>query len=438
MRNKEWATISWLFALVLLSGCGGGSSADPPPEPPPDPPPQGQTYTYTALHTFRDGAEGRNPTAGLIRDASGNLYGTTTLGGDLACPDGFGGGCGTVFKIDSSGVLTTLHAFAGGPSNGAFPQDGLIQDASGQLYGTTGGGGSRDCIQGCGTVFKMDAVGSMTVLYYFAGGAAGSPNGRLLRDAAKNLYGTTANGGDLACVDSQNVNGCGTVFRLDPNGVFKTLHAFTGGSTDGAIPNSGLLRDATGNLYGTTGSGGDHQYGTVFKLDTTGRASLLHHFTGEDGAYPRGALIADEASNFYGTTSLGGNLDCSDGITDFGCGTIFKLDPGGTLTTLRVFGDRRTDLTFPSPNLIRDAAGNIYGITLRGGTHGFGALFRLNSAGGGETPFYSFTGIEQGIDRRLAIIDSAGNFYGAAFGGGDIACDAVNGGCGVVFKIGPH
>jgi uncharacterized repeat protein (TIGR03803 family) len=427
---KRLADFALLSLFVLLAGCGGGQEGtegagggitNPPPPP---------ALVYTGLHTFTGGTDGKNPSAGLVRDAAGNLYGTTVEGGDLTCPDDING-CGIVFKMDFTGALTTLHVFAGGPTDGANPQ-GLIRDASGNLYGTTLGGGNRSCTQGCGTVFKLDATGSETVLYQFAGGAAGARPESLVRDGAGNLYGTTVEDGDPDCPDRGGL-GCGTIFKLDSGGAFTTLHVFAGGATDGAVPNSGLIRDAVGNFYGSSHFGGDHQYGTVFKLDATGSESVLHHFTGEDGAYPEGFLVADEAGNLYGSTRFGGNLDCSADF--FGCGTIFKLDPDGVLTTLRVFGERRNDLSFPSPDLIRDAAGNLYG-TAHGGAHGFGAVFKL-SATGGTTVVFSFTGAEEGIGQRLRITDSVGNFYGAAFSGGDTTCDPTNGGCGVVFKIGP-
>jgi uncharacterized repeat protein (TIGR03803 family) len=440
MRKKELATMPCLLAVAFLCGCGGGSSAtsDPPPDPPP---PLGQAYA--ALHTFRGGSGGKSPTEGLIRDAVGNLYGTTTSGGDLACPDGFGGGCGTAFKVDTSGVLTTLHDFAGGAKDGATPQEGLIGDASGNLYGTTYGGGTHRF----GTVFKLDATGNESVLHHFAGGAGGMfPNGRLLRDAVGNLYGTTASGGDLACPDSFDGNGCGTVFKLNPNAAFTTLRAFAGGTTGGAFPNAGLILDADGNLYGSTTAGGNRPCpinvngwgcGTVFKLDAKGTESVLHHFTGEEpeGTAPQGTLIADGAGNLYGTTAFGGYLGCGALSSTEGCGTVFKLNAGGTLTTLFVFG-HRTDLKDPLPGLIRDSVGNLYGTTVRGGAHGFGAMFRLNP-GGGATSLYSFTGSAQGIRPNLDVLDSVGNFYGAAYAGGDPSCDPANEGCGVVFKIGP-
>jgi uncharacterized repeat protein (TIGR03803 family) len=418
---KNSASIFCLLALAFFCGCGGGGGGGGTQNPPPPPP------AYMALHKFTGGAEGKSPTPGLIRDAAGNLYGITVEGGDLTCPDDING-CGTVFKLAPTGVLTTLHAFPGGPTDGANPQ-GRVRDASGNFYGTTLGGGNRSCTQGCGTVFKVDTTGSETVLYQFTGGAAGARPDSLVRDGAGNLYGTTLEGGDPACLDRGGL-GCGTIFKLDSRGTLTTLHIFSGGSTDGAVPNSGLVRDASGNIYGTTTGGGDHQSGTVFKLDATGSESVLYHFTGEDGVYPGGGLIADEASNLYGSTTFGGNLGCGI-LGGEGCGTIFKLDAVGTFSTLHVFGEQRSNLKFPSPDLIRDAAGNLYGTVSSGGTHDSGAVFKL-SATGGTTVVYSFNGETEGIDRRLGIIDSAGNFYGTAFSGGDIAC-----GCGVVFKIGP-
>ena len=203
----------------------------------------------TVLYSFTGGDDGGNPFAGLIRDSAGNLYGTTTYGGDLKCNNGYG--CGTVFKLGKTGKETVLYSFTESP-DGAYPYAGLVRDTKGNLYGTTFFGGAS----GAGTVFKVDKTGKETVLYSFTGGSDGKyPYAGLLRDTKGNLYGTTEYGGA-----SSN----GTLFKLDTSGTETVLHSFTGGS-DGGLPIAGLILDASGNLYGAAQSGGDGG-GTVFEL----------------------------------------------------------------------------------------------------------------------------------------------------------------------------
>lgn len=282
-----------------------------------------QAPTYTVLQTFTGGADGATPYAGLIPDAAGNLYGTTHLGGIKGCNQGgLVIGCGVVFKLDSGGNETVLYRFTGG-ADGAEPYGALIRDTAGNVYGTAFQGGVGTCLGGgCGVVFKLDPAGNETVLYSFTGGADGAnPGAGLIRNAAGNLYGTTSYGGDLNC--NQQI-GCGVVFKLDSAGNETVLHTFTG--ADGQQP-GGLIADAAGNLYGAAGGGSG--CGVVFKLDPSGDETTLHNFTcGADGAFPSSALIRDAAGNLYGTTGSGGLYDA---------GTIFKLDPSGNESALYSF-----------------------------------------------------------------------------------------------------
>ena len=244
------------------------------------------TGSETVLYSF-SGADGANPIAGLVRDAAGNLYGTTHGGGAY--------GYGTVFKLDTKGTETVLHSFFGG-SDGGNSYGGLIRDASGHLYGTTQGGGGTSS---SGVVFKLDKAGNETVLYSFTGtgGDGANPCGGLLRDRAGNLYGTTSSGGAF---------GLGTVFKVDPSGTETVLHSFSG-SPDGANPYAGLIQDRAGRLYGTTAQGGASNYGTVFKLDKSGKETVLHSFTvGTDGGILYGGLVRDRKGKLYGTTNVGG------------------------------------------------------------------------------------------------------------------------------------
>jgi uncharacterized repeat protein (TIGR03803 family) len=225
---------------------------------------------------------------------------------------------GTVFKVDVNGSETILHSFSGG-EDGATPYGNLTLDEVGNIYGATALGGAS----GYGAVFKLDPVGHETVLYAFTGGADGAnPYGGVVRDAAGNLYGTTENGG----INPQRYcfGPCGVLFKLDMSGKETVLHSFTG--PDGANPIASLTQDASGSFYGTTQWGGSG-YGVVFKLDTSGKETVLYAFPGEgtDGANPRAGVIPDSAGNIYGTTSAGGAFACP--WSGFGCGVVFKLTP---------------------------------------------------------------------------------------------------------------
>ncbi len=280
--------------------------------------------------------DGYDPVASLIQDAAGNLYGTTTSGG--ASSDGFCAtdGCGTVYKVDNAGHETVLYSFCSvaGCADGAGPIGGLIQDASGNLYGTTSSGGNEfgDGYTG-GTAFKVDATGTETVLYNFCSAANCAdglfPLAGLIQDGASNLYGTTYGGGLGNCKTDYS-NGCGTVFKVDGSGHETVLYSFNGG-TDGANPESGLVRDASGNFYGTTYYGGADNYGTVFKADTAGQETVLHTFgtVTNDGAYPEAGLFQDPAGDLYGTTAFGGAN---------GGGMVFELNSAGQYTVLYSFG----------------------------------------------------------------------------------------------------
>ena len=276
----------------------------------------------TVLYSFAGSSDGSSPLGHLVADEAGNLFGTTAIGGGNGCS---GQGCGTIFKLSSTREETVLYRFAGGV-DGSFPSP-LIADEQGNLYGMTGfGGGLGSCSGGgCGTVFKLDTAGTKTVLYAFAGGSdGGAPRGgSLLLDSSGNLFGVTEFGGS---------GFDGTVFKLSPNGdgtySKKTLHRFGGGS-DGIDPITTLISDAAGNLYGTTTSGGagctsPPTCGTVFKLSPTGDETILWNFAnGNAGGSPIGSLFGDVASgNLYGVTANGGGTGC--GSTS-GCGTIFKL-----------------------------------------------------------------------------------------------------------------
>jgi uncharacterized repeat protein (TIGR03803 family) len=374
------------------------------------------------------GPSGFQPFAGVIQDAFGNLYGTTTYGGDPIC------NCGTVYKLRPSGKLTVLYAFTGNP-DGATPYGGLIRGSSGILFGTTTYGGAY----GHGTVFSVSATGVETVLHSFAGGADGAdPSAGVILDRAGNLFGATASGGDTSCLESST--GCGTIYEIDRFGVETVLHSFTG--LDGAFPSVSLVRDGAGNLYGTAPYGADlscsptsgNGCGTVFKLSPSGQLAILHTFTGAaDGAEP-GNLILDPSGNLDGVAALGGQVSCNSGI---GCGVIFTITPAEDFTVLYAFTGGSTDGSEPFGAVILDAAGNLFGTTEFGGdlscgvgeSLGCGVVFVLQ-ANGREGILHSFT---CGADGALSYAgltpgDLAGSFFGTASYGG------ANGG-GVIFRI---
>jgi uncharacterized repeat protein (TIGR03803 family) len=371
--------------------------------------------TFTVLHKFTGGWDGVGP-GGVIRDARGNLYGITGAGGSF--------NFGTVFEIDQSGKETVLHNFAG--VDGLWPISRLIRDQAGDLYGTTPDGGTPEggkCTHGCGTVFRVDKTGKQTVLHAFKGGADGAYPNSLVRDKTGSTYGTANGGGNASCS-----GGCGMVFKLDTTGKLTVVFGFTGGA-DGENPYS-LLRDKVGNFYGLNGSG---RYGAVFKLDTAGKVTLLYSFTGgADGGYPV-SLFRDGEGNFYGITSEGGDLSS---CAPYGCGVVFKLDTPGKLSVLYSFVGG-TDGEYPS-SLVRDTAGNLYGTTYGGGTGtgcfetGCGTVFKVDT-GGTETVLHTFVRSDGGWPSGLTV-GSDGSLYGTTINGGKRDCIY---GCGVVFKLTP-
>ncbi len=378
--------------------------------------------TYTVLYRFKGGEDGALPFAGLIQDSAGNLYGTTA--GSVT-----GTTMGSVFELSAGDKFKLLHNFGTGGAGGAAPYAGLVQGPGGSLFGDTFDGGSF----GLGTVFKVDPSGNFSVLYSFAGDGDGAePNATMTIDPEGNLYGTTTYGGSRDCSPNGGQK-CGTIFKLASTGTEKVLHSFFSYLTLGDLPYAAVLRDASGNLYGTTSSGGPAGNGTVFKRDTSGNLTILHAFQSQsDGANPRSALIQDSAGNFYGTTISGSSP------TDNG-GTVFKMDSEGNETVLYEF-------SYPTgihpSGLINDNAGNFYGTASQGGVqtpncpNGCGVVFKLDPSGN-QTVLYTFGGgSDGGSPLGGVIMDAAGNLYGTATQGG-ISNKACPTGCGVVFKITP-
>jgi uncharacterized repeat protein (TIGR03803 family) len=360
-----------------------------------------QAQAFSVLYSFTGSPDGAYPYAGLVRDAKGNLYGTTYFGGASSY--------GTVFKLNSKDKETVLYSFAGG----GYPYDALL-DVNGQLYGTTYSGGASNF----GTVFKVNQSGKETVLHSFAGSPDGEyPFAGLVRDANGNFYGVTILGGRF---------GNGVVFKLDKAGKETLLYTFTGGA-DGGVPlyYGSLVMDAAGNLYGTT-QGGGAGFGTVFKVTPKGKETVLHSFAGPpDGAAPFASLVRDDKGNLYGT-ALGGTS---------GNGVVFKVDKAGKETLLYTFSGG-ADGGNPFEGLVLDTKGNLYGTTEVGGASGLGTVFKVSSQGK-ETVLHSFTGGANGRIPFTALIrDTKGNLYGTTEQGGDITCNPPYG-CGTVFKLTP-
>jgi uncharacterized repeat protein (TIGR03803 family) len=379
--------------------------------------PSAHAQTLTTLYTFTGGADGGTPYAGLVLDSEGNLYGSTNVGGSglFGCIDG----CGTVFKLDTAGQETVLHSFGQTVTDGESPHGSLFRDPAGSLYGSTAFGGSYDS----GTLFRVGTNGKEAVFSFSGGTNGGFPDAGLVPDAAGNVYGTTTSRGS-ECPP----HGCGTVFKVNSSGKETVLYSFAGG-TDGSEPNSTLVRDSAGNLFGTTIQGGASGFGTVFEVNSAGKETVLYSFAGEpDGSTPYAGLVMDSAGNLYGTTAEGGS---------YNSGTVFKLDPTGQETVLYNFCSQDcADGALPYAGLIRDSAGNLYGTTLAGGGSSFeGTVFKL-APSGQETVLYSFSGYSDGgVPYGGLVMDSAGDLYGTTSQGGIYIAGSP--GYGTVFKIVP-
>lgn len=388
-----------------------------------------QAQTETVLYRFAGSPDGSEPFfAKPVFDKSGNLYGTTAGGGAYWCGSVT---CGTVFMLTPSGAETILHNFGASVTDGYGPRSGLVIDTEGNLYGTTEEGGAHTCgAVTCGTVYKLTPSGAETILYSFgASGDGFSPGGPLIVDSKGNFYGTTFFGGSCS-----NINGCGTVFKVTPGGKETVLWSF-GNGKDGANPNGGLVFDANGNLFGTTSYGGAYGQGTVFELTSSGDETVLFSFGNEKkgGTAPNGGLVVDANGNLYGTTWIGGA---------YRCGTVFELTPSGQETILHSFvghrhGDR--DGCAPEAGLAVDANGNLYGTTDGGGAYGRGTVFELMPPAWEETILWSFEPRKKNdglIPEGGLVFDGNGNLYGTTTVGGGSGC-APEPGCGTVYKVTP-
>jgi uncharacterized repeat protein (TIGR03803 family) len=300
------------------------------------------------------------------------------------------------------------------------------------LVGACGGaGGSAGSFVPLASQSPSAADWSYSVLYSFSGNDGSLPRARLVLDAGGNLYGTTSAGG---------ASNLGVVFRLTPDGRYTVLHGFSG--RDGSDPEAGLILDPNGTLYGTTSAGGASNLGVVFKLAPDGRYAVLHNFSGRDGATPVADLVRDASGNVYGTTRAGGTY----GTTHQG-GVVYKVAPDGTETVLHSFSygvPDSVDGAVPVAGLVFDAAGNLYGTTLTGGSpvvpgglggppSGIGTVFKL-APDGTETILHTFGADAAGVDPHAGLVlDAEGNLYGTTLTGG---CGAPQQD-GAVFRLAP-
>jgi uncharacterized repeat protein (TIGR03803 family) len=372
-----------------------------------------QPAHFTSMNSFAN-TNGAYPWSTLIQGTDGNFYGTTQNGGKYThCVSGMG--CGTVFKMTPRGKLSTVVNFNG--TNGSQPFAALVQGPDGTLYGTTlsGGGKNKYFPNGAGTVFAIPPGGKLTTLYHFSGLNDGaSPGGALIFGADGNLYGTTGEGGDNA----------GTIFKLTPAGVLTTLFDFDYYAY-GIFPEGALVQTKNGDLYGVTLSGGSgaNGSGTIYRLDPRGHYTVMHSFNLTDGGSPYAGLLIGADGNFYGSTENGGEY--------VGYGTIFKMTPDGHLTTLHSFDV--TDGDVPVGTLIQGTNGKFYGTTAYGGTDNAGTVFEM-TAGGKLTTLHSFDGTDGASVYDGLLLAKNGKLYGDTFGGGT-STNCGGYGCGALFSL---
>jgi uncharacterized repeat protein (TIGR03803 family) len=366
--------------------------------------------TFESLKSF-DNTDAALPWATLVQGNDGNFYGTTQNGGNTACTLG----CGTIFEITSIGKVTTFN-FDG--TNGSQPFAGLVQAANGDFYGVTTTGGAFDL----GTVFKFTPKGGLTTLYSFSANTGYGPQGGLVLARDGNFYGTASSGGPAA---GQCDPGCGTIFKITPKGKYTTLHNFNG-IPDGGNPLATMLQAPNGKLYGTASDlGNAGSYGTVFTITTEGEFNVVHQFNDTDGAYPFGGLILGADGNFYGQTDLGG-------ASAYGAfGTVYKMTPSGKVTRLHSF--EQADGDNPVSNLVQGTDGNFYGTASYGGKYpNFGTVFKITPSGT-FTTLHNFDSTDGSYPYAGLIQATNGKFYGATYAGGSSTeCPY---GCGTVFSL---
>jgi uncharacterized repeat protein (TIGR03803 family) len=373
------------------------------------------TASAQVFTTLGDFGDGKGPTPGFmspIQGRDGFLYGTTTNFG----PDAT---AGTVFKA-SPGGITALYGFCFDECPEGRNPTQLVLAADGNFYGTTADGGSRTG----GTMFKLTPSGTLTTLHSFGAWNGVNPNSGVIQAADGNFYGTTESGG-------ANLYS-GEVFKMTPQGVFSILYSFCAlpNCADGDSPN-GVIQGADGNFYGVTSVGGANNFGSIYQLTPQGVLTTLHSFDSTDGAYPGQPLVQANDGNFYGATRDGGNSSCTDG-----CGTVFKITPDGTFTSLHSFDS--TDGASPFAALIQGTDGNLYGTTWGGGSTDEGTIYQI-TLGGNLTTLYTFCSQTNCTDGAVPsgglMQNTSGLFYGTTTYGGNPNCGLSGFGCGTLFSL---
>ena len=365
--------------------------------------------TFTTLFNF-DHVHGAAPlNMSLVQGMDGNLFGTTAGGGSHNCDQG----CGTIFEITPAGLITTLHYFTG--ADGSAPNAGLLLAPDGSFYGTTEQGG----VNGYGTVFKFTIGGGLTTLHNFNSTDGAMPTAALVFGPDGNLYGTTFQGG----ASSACGGGCGTVFQITPEGTLTSLYSMN--FDEGYYPTGALVLGPDGLFYGTTEWGGANAYGIVFSITTSGAFTSLYSFAWAEDHNPTAPMIATDGY-FYGTNAGG----------DFPTGTrgnVFKISPAGELTAVYEFTGGN-DGGAPNGGLIRATDGNFYGTSAlfpegvgSCGRDGCGNIFKV-TPDGTLTSLHTFTSIDGGQPRGGLVQGTDGDFYGTTSHGGTQ-------GLGTVFKI---
>jgi uncharacterized repeat protein (TIGR03803 family) len=387
-RSHQWRSIlSVLWMTLLTAGAAIPLAAQ-----------------ITTLHNF-DGTDGISPEGALLLTTTGAYYGTTTSGGS--------GGEGTIFRMTPGGAVTTVYNFSG--TDGGVPFGGLIQATDGHLYGTSTTGGAG----GNGTIFRMTLSGALTTLHSFSGSDGSTPYGGLVQGTDGDFYGTTVYGG---------TNSYGVAYKITPSGAFTVLHNFNGSSTDGAYPYPALIQATDGNFYGTTFSGGGAFEGTVFRMLPGGSVTLVHAFClagvpCPDGGNVQAGVIQASDGNLYGTVARGGDSACSLGGYE-GCGTIFKVTLGGTFTNLHDF--HLSDGGGPVTGLVQTKNQILYGVTPYGGTSsecagGCGTIYKIAPTGTFSS-IYSFCALSGCPDGSFPvgtlIASPSGMLYGSTGYGG--------------------
>ncbi len=352
--------------------------------------------SFSVIKGFEDW--GKAPNGDLLLGSDGNFYGMTYTGGTYTYP-------GTIFMMTPTGAITILKQL-NGSSEGQYPYGELIKGVDGNFYGVTSSGGTNTY----GTIFKITPSGTYTVLKNFSIATDGSnPRGHLVLAKDGNFYGMTYGGGK---------NGYGTIFKMTSDGTFTTIHSFNK-TTEGGNSYGSLTEGKDGNLYGITYSGGTYNYGTIFKISTSGTFTVLRHLNGStDGGYSQGDLIQAKDGNFYGMCYGGGT---------YANGTIFKITPSGTFTVLRALSAGK-DGGYPYGNLFQNSDGVLYGLMRSGGANGAGVVFKITTAGA-YTVLHSFVNATEGGTPSGSLIrGNDGNLYGMTSAGGAF-------GWGTAFKV---